>query len=77
MKLNYNLQQYQKPKEDTISDKTKLSMQTTVTNALLANQPQAAQPVQQAKTNDGWGRSWYVKANSNFKQHCRIEKHTV
>ncbi len=59
MKLNYNLEQYQKPEEDEdkISSKTKLSMQSFVTNALVANQPQAAQPVQQAKTNEGWGRS--------------------
>lgn len=58
MKLNYNLQQYQKPKEDTISDKTKLSIQTTVTNALLANQPggAVANPQSPETKTDGWGK---------------------
>ena len=57
-KLNYDIYKQEQPKqENEITNKTKLSMQSFVTNALVANQPQAAQPVQQAKTNDGWGRS--------------------
>ena len=58
MKLDYTVKKFAKP-EKKLKNKTKLSMQSTVTGALLSKlpAPPSAQPVSTVSNNNGWSRS--------------------
>lgn len=62
MKLNYtvNLDKFEKKDEkekDSIKNKTKLSMQSTVSNALASRLPSAPAQASIPTENSGWSRS--------------------
>lgn len=59
MKLDYTVKfdKDDKEKESGIKNKTKLSMQSTVSAALASKLPSAPAQVQQPQTAGGWGKS--------------------
>lgn len=59
MKLNYTVNLDNKEKEENkgLKNKTKLSMQSTVSAALASKLPSAPAQVQQPQSAGGWGKS--------------------
>lgn len=57
MKLNYTVNIDNKEKDDGIKNKTKLSMQSTVSAALASKLPSAPAQVTQPAAAGGWGKS--------------------
>ena len=57
MKLDYTVKFDKDDKEPGLKNKTKLSMQSTVSAALASKLPSAPAQVQQPQTAGGWGKS--------------------